>query len=193
MMAPFRWPDDCGGLDYELLRHTPVSLYFSRQILDQHVAWLRDHEYLVRPFDCSGFASEEDFHAEASRVLGFPDYYGRNLAAFSDCLCSIEVPEAGGTALVFRGFDAFFRVSPECCWHVLDIIACWSRSFLLTGRRLLALVHSDDPQLRVGPVGARPVLWNGAERAMHAREKLEAARKNTDSPEKGTGKNPPPG
>src|SRR5262249_10429536 len=88
-MAAFCWPEDAGRLDVELLRETSVSLYFSREVLAEHVGWLREHGYLVHSFDCSTWAAEDDFHAEASRVLGFPDYYGHNLAAFKDCLCAV--------------------------------------------------------------------------------------------------------
>jgi hypothetical protein len=176
VMATFRKPDDANRLDFELLRHTPVSLYFSPDVLAEHVAWLREHDYLVQLFDCSAWASEEDFHTDVSRVLGFPDYYGRNLAAFSDCLCGIDVPGNGGAVLVFHSFDRFFRVSPECCWHILDIIALWSRFFLLYGRRLIALVHSDDNALRVPPVGATPVLPNRDEQSRHAWEQIRKAR-----------------
>ena len=34
---------------------------------------------------------------------------------------------------------------------------------MLTGHRMLALVQTDDPELRFEPVGAMPVLWNDAE------------------------------
>jgi RNAse (barnase) inhibitor barstar len=131
-MAPFRLPDDLNRLDYELLRHSPVTLYHSREVLARHAEWLGRHQYLVHSFDCSGWASEEDFHTVVSQALAFPAYYGRNLAAFNDCLCAVEVPEDGGTALVFVAFDVFHRLSPEACWHVLDIIARWSRHFLLS-------------------------------------------------------------
>jgi RNAse (barnase) inhibitor barstar len=176
-MAPFRWPHDAGRLDFELLRHTSTTLYFSRDVLGEHVEWLRQHQYVVHSFPCAGWKSEDDFHAEASRVLGFPDYYGRNLDAFNDCLCQIEIPEDGGTVLVFDSFEAVVRLSPQLAWHILDIIAKWSRFFLLTDRRLLTLVHSGDENLRhqLKPVGACPVLLNRTEVTRETRRRLEQA------------------
>jgi hypothetical protein len=182
-MAPFRWPDDRSRLDFELLRHTSVSLYSSREVLAEHLGWLRKHQYLVHSFDCSGWVSEEDFHVQVGLNPAFLGYTGRNPAAFNDRLCQIEVPEVGGTALAFFSFDVFHRLSPEHAWHILDIIACWSRVRLLTGRRLLALVHSDDRNISVKPVGATPVFWNWTERGRNAREKREEARKNAGPPE----------
>jgi hypothetical protein len=127
----------------------------------------------------AGRKSEEDFHDAASSTLGFPSYYGRNLDAFNDCLCGIAVPEEGGTALAFRSFDVLYRLSPRSAWHILDIVARWSRFFLLTGRRMMALVQSDDPGLRVEPVGARPVLLNKDEQRRETLSRLEATRRKS--------------
>jgi hypothetical protein len=178
-MASLRWPEDAGRLDFELMRESPVTLYRSLDVLHEHVAWLRRHGYLVHEFDCSGWRSEEDFHAAVGRNPAFLGYTGRNVNAFNDRLCQIEVPEQGGTALAFLSFDVLHRLSPRHAWHVLDVVARWSRSFLLAGRRLMALVQSNDPGLRVEPVGARPVLLNGEERRTEMRSRLVAARGRT--------------
>src|SRR5262249_38443911 len=53
-MAPLRWPDDADRLDFDLLRESPVTLYRSREVLAEHIAWLRRHGYVVHEFDCSG-------------------------------------------------------------------------------------------------------------------------------------------
>jgi RNAse (barnase) inhibitor barstar len=163
-MAPLRWPEDANRLDMELMRESPVSLYRSRDVLQEHCCWLSRHGYRVHLLDCSGWRSEDDFHDAASRTLGFPDYYGRNLDAFNDCLCGIDIPEESGVVLAFRAFDVLHRLSPDRAWHILDIIARWSRFFLLIGKRLMALVQSDDADLRIKPVGARPVILNIEER-----------------------------
>jgi hypothetical protein len=86
------------------------------------------------------------------------------------------VAEEGGTALAFRAIDVLHRLSPERAWHVLDIVARWSRFFLLTGRRLMALVQTNDPGLHVKPVGARPVPLNNEEWRREMRSRWQAAR-----------------
>jgi len=35
------------------------------------------------------------FHETFSREFGFPDYYGRNMDAWIDCMSSLDVPEDG--------------------------------------------------------------------------------------------------
>ena len=162
-MAAFRSPEDWERLDWMLLQCSPVTRYLSRRALGDHLGWLQQHQYRVYSFDCSAWASEEDFHTEVSRVLGFPGYYGRNLNAFNDCLSDLDVPDAGGVALVFVAFDTLYRKSPEWSWAILDIIAGNSRRYLLTGQRLLALVQSDDSHIPLKEVGACPVMVNPTE------------------------------
>jgi RNAse (barnase) inhibitor barstar len=156
--------DECWErLDWRLLRCGPVALYFRQEVLAEDVAWLQEHQYGVYSFDCATWQSEADFHTDVSRTLSFPDYYGRNLAALNDCLSDLDVPDTGGTALQFQRFDAFSAKLPQFAWHLLDIIARNSWDFMLFGRRLLALVQSDDPLLSFDRVGARPVSWNPKE------------------------------
>jgi hypothetical protein len=162
-VAPFRWLEDADRLDWDLLRNSPVSLYFSRDVLAGHLGRLKQYGYAVHSFDCSSWSSEEAFHDLLSRQLGFPAYYGRNLAAFHDCLSYIEVSEGGGVALAFLSFDLPFTKFPDWPKDILDIIAVTSRRYLLTGQRLLALVQSNDPGIEIGPVGACPVALNPTE------------------------------
>lgn len=175
-MVPLRRPEDVKRLDFDLMRESPVTLYRAREVLAEHLAWLRRHGYVVHEFDCLSWSSEEDFHAAVGHNPAFLGYTGRNVAAFNDRLCQIEVPGEGGTVLAFFSFDVLHSLSPDHAWHVLDIVARWSRFFLLTGRRLMALVQTDDPGLRIEPVGARPIRLNGDERGREMRSRLEAAR-----------------
>jgi len=39
------------------------------------------------------------FHAEFDRVFGFPDFYGRNMDAWIDCMTSLDDPDDGLTAI----------------------------------------------------------------------------------------------
>jgi hypothetical protein len=45
------------------------------------------------------------FHAECAHALGFPDYYGRNLDAWLDCMSCLREPQAGGMAAITLGRD----------------------------------------------------------------------------------------
>ena len=42
----------------------------------------------------------DSFHTRFAEVLGFPDFYGRNMNAWVDCLTSADHPEDGMTTVV---------------------------------------------------------------------------------------------
>jgi hypothetical protein len=151
-------------LDWMLLHNGPVTLYYRSDILGTDLAWLQEQGYHVEPFDCMSWLTIDALHDAVAVQLQFPDYYGRNLHAFNDCLSDLLIPEQSGCVLVFLRYDAFAARFPDVAWQVLDIIAVQARYFLLRGRRLLALVQSDDPRIAFAPIGACPVLWNSHER-----------------------------
>ena len=163
-MAFFRdETEDFQRLDWSLLQNGAITLYYRPEFLTEDAEWLKTHYYRLDTFDCSAWGSVEDMHEAIAAGLDFPDYYGRNLDALNDCLTDIEIPEASGRVLIFRRYDMFAAKFPREAQDVLDIIENKSRFLLLFGRRLLALVHSDDPRISFEPVGARPVMWNRRE------------------------------
>ena len=165
-MAVFRHlevSEQYNRLDWCLLQNGSVTLYLRPEFLAEDAAWLEAQGYRVDAFDCSAWTSERLMHEALSEGLDFPNYYGRNLDAFNDCLGRLEVPEESGRVLIFRRYDLFAARFPRVAWPVLDILECQSRFLLLFGRRLLTLVQSDDPETSFEPVGARPVMWNRRE------------------------------
>ncbi len=47
--------------------------------------------------DCSKIQDWNSFHNESAKVFGFPDFYGRNMNAWIDCMTSLDAPEDGMT------------------------------------------------------------------------------------------------
>jgi RNAse (barnase) inhibitor barstar len=156
-------PAEVERLDWKLLERGAVALYHKSSVLSLDLAWLRQHGYAIHELDALTWATPADFHADAQRVLNFPSYYAKNLASWIDCLAELPVPDESGMAIVFRRYDTFARSQPQLAQTILDSIESASRRFLLTGRRLLALVQSDDPRIRFERVGAVPVTWNPRE------------------------------
>ena len=68
-------------------------------------------------------------------------------AYFCDCLCDIEIPDECGCVLVFRRYDKFAARLPNVAQWVLEGFQDNSRILSLWGRRLLALVQTDDPRM----------------------------------------------
>ncbi|HKO54045.1 MAG TPA: barstar family protein [Polyangiaceae bacterium] len=156
-------PTEWERLDWQLLQNSPVTIYFDREILESDVSWFRADGYRVLSIRAAEHSSPEALLVALGKVLAFPDYFGRNLDAFNDCLSDVEVPDAGGLLLVldeYAPFTAYFRREAQA---VLDICADQARRFLLIGRRFVVLVQSGDPTLTFDPVGASPVMWNPRE------------------------------
>ncbi|MGP8260774.1 MAG: barstar family protein [Acidobacteriaceae bacterium] len=45
--------------------------------------------------DCDNIHDWPSLHDEFARVFGFPDFYGRNMDAWIDCMESLDKPEDG--------------------------------------------------------------------------------------------------
>lgn len=156
-------PEEWQRLDWQLLQNSAITLYFRKEVLEEHKAWFVAHSYKVLSLEIARYGSHEELLGALGRLLDFPEYYGRSLDAFNDCLSDIDVPEVGGLLLVLRGFDEVARQDRCFAQAILDICADNSRRFLLTGQRFLVLIQSDDPQLAFKPVGGTAVTWNPVE------------------------------
>jgi hypothetical protein len=168
-------PAEPSRLDWKLMERGAVALYHKTSILSTDIAWFKQERYVVRELDAAAWNTAESFHADAKRVLQFPAHYAPNLMSWVDCVAELDVPDEGGLVVVFRGYDVFAKAQPQLAQTILDSIESTSRRFLLTGRRLLALVQSNDPRIRFERVGAMPVTWN-------PREWLDADRGGSPNP-----------
>ena len=159
--------EDQTRLDWKVLRDGGISIYRNHVFLDEDVVTLQTNQYSVRCLDCSTWLTSADMHDSLKHTLQFPDYYGRNLGALNDCLQeNLDVPLVGGLVIIFRNFDRFANVSPESLQlasGILDICARSSRVHMLTGRRFLIFVQSDDPKIRFDGLGSVSGHWNRRE------------------------------
>ena len=156
-------PEEWQRLDLSLLKNGSIHLYYCPSVLREDVEWLRGHGYRLDSFDCSRWETEQVMHEELASRLEFPGYYGKNLDALNDCLSDMPVPDNGGRILVFNRYDAFTANVQKVAWHVLDIIDRNAWLHLLFGRRLFALVQSDNPRIEFPLIGSRPAMWNPRE------------------------------
>ena len=167
--------EDPQRLDWQILRSGGVALYWRREYLADDVQWLAAHNYEIYQFDCERWVSEEEMYADIGRVLRFTEWWGpewgHNINALDDCLTDLPIREDGGAALVLRKFNIYAASSGSALMHsgrteaeaLLDVIVRTCRFFLLNRRRLVTLVQTDDPEIRLGPLGAVSVKWNPRE------------------------------
>ena len=158
-----RGPDRCyfGG--------SFVTKFRRRAVLENAVTAMVQLGYRVTRLDAASWKTPEDLHDGISRVLDFPDYYGRNFDALNDCLSDVAAqsygwsPEDTGLILVIDNIDKFWAAEREAAFVLLDVFSLNAQGAALFGNRLACLVRSDDAWFEPMPIGASSALWNRAE------------------------------
>lgn len=159
-MAVFRNnPEQAQQLDWRILQNGWVSLYWRMPLLNKDIEWFSHERYTVIDFSCSTWDDLSAMHRQLKSALDFPDYYGANYAALSDCLSELEIAEPG-LVVVFRHLD---QLDKKTVYYLLDVFALNARRWMLFGKRLIVLAQVNDPDYTVEPLGACQVLWNDAE------------------------------
>ena len=110
--------------------------------------------------DAAGWADPDRLDDDIASALNFPDWYGRNPNAVDDCLGDVAEgrydlpPDATGLVLVLTNYDQFAAADPVQAHKLLDIYAYQARHAALIGHRMSCLIQSNEPELRMPPVGA---------------------------------------
>lgn len=148
----------------ELLHFGPIALYCSRNVLDEDVQKLQAEGFDVRRMHAGRWGLVVTEHDDLQATLGLPDYYGKNLDALRDCLCGdLGIADDGGMAIVLDDFDDYTRRRPDVAQGMLDVFASSSRLLQVFAQTLLVLVHTKDPEIDFGPLGAVSAWWNSKE------------------------------
>lgn len=162
-------------MDWDLVQDGFVTMFWNRDGLQTTVNWLSDHGYRVVVLDAADWVDPERLDDDIAAALDFPDWYGRNLNALSDCLGDVAegaygLPsDATGLALVLMNYDQFAAGDQMQAHKILDIYAYQARHAALIGHRMSCLIQSNDPELRLDPVGAQSVGWNSREHSDRSR------------------------
>ncbi|MCC7246731.1 MAG: barstar family protein [Saprospiraceae bacterium] len=78
----------------------------------------------IAEIDGSKVHTLRGFYPRIASALVFPDYFGKNLDALFDCLCSLEVVGRPEIILLIRHFDLFLdKEKPEKRVAALQILA----------------------------------------------------------------------
>ena len=161
-MAAFnRQVNNCSKVDWAVLINGSISLYCNENILIKDLDWLKSNQYKIIILDFSEILSVKEFHARIKKMCEFPDYYGENMSALSDCLLhDLEIPYDGACAFVFKNFDSFYMKDKEMAHDILERLSEASRQRMLTGERLITLLQSDNPKFAPDTIGAYKISWN---------------------------------
>ena len=155
-----------------LLHFGPVALYCSRRQLDADLQTLVAEGFDVRRMQAGRWGADVSAHDDLKATLEFPEFYGGNLNAMSDCLRDVKISDEGGLAVVLEDFDDFAKRAPDFARGVLDVFAHGSRLLQIFAKTLIILVHTKDPDSDFGPLGAVTAWWNLKEFVRSNRGKL---------------------
>lgn len=161
-MAVFdRHKNNCSKIDWEILVNGAISLYYNYKVLEEDIKWLIENNYKVVRINLKELNTIELFHEKIKEMCNFPEYYGENMPALCDCLRhDLEIPFEGGFALVLENFDLFYKKDKNSAHQILEILSRESRERILTGERLISLVHTNDPKFKPEEVGSFEIPWN---------------------------------
>ncbi|WP_170849254.1 barstar family protein [Azotobacter beijerinckii] len=83
--------------------------------------------------DADQITDRESFHDLFARAFGFPDFYGRNMDAWIDCIADLDDPSAGMTSvhvqagstltLVVENAASFKRRCPDLYMAIVECAA----------------------------------------------------------------------
>lgn len=164
----FRTAGDFDRADWELLRHGAITLFWREERFEASKAELGALGYRLLEIAC---VTPSQFRRAVSEALGWGDgAWDGNLNALNDGFAAFPFGDCPDVAICLRDFHVIAGEEPAFAHGVLDIIEDWSRNHLLTGRRLLALVQTNDVNFRCEGLGGRSASWNAAEWLNAARE-----------------------
>lgn len=161
-MAAFnRQVNNCAKVDWAIMINGSISLYCNENILIKDFEWLKNNRYKDFILDFSKISSIEEFHTRIKTICEFPDYYGENMSALSDCLLhDLKIPYDGGCVFVFKDFDSFYMKDKEMAHDILERLSEASRQRMLTGERLITLLQSGNLKFVPDTIGAYKISWN---------------------------------
>ena len=146
-----------------LLHFGPIVLYCSKYVLEDDIRKLVAEAFDIRRLDAAKWGVGVDPHADLQGALGLPAYYGKNLNALRDCMQDLIITDDGGMAVILADFDDFARRERDFARGILDAFAYGSRFLQVFGKTLLVMVHTKNPDVDFGELGAVTAWWNEKE------------------------------
>lgn len=161
----FRTEEERRRADFDLLRDAVVSLYWRGETFEDAKRDLRALDY--RLFDIPA-EDRDGLIAELSAALRWQDLFGYepwsgNLDALADAFYAVDFPAGEQVAFCIKGFHSLVLRDSRFALGLLDVISRGARTQLLHGRRVLALVQTDDAEFNTDDLGGMPARWNDRE------------------------------
>jgi hypothetical protein len=152
-------PEKLNRADWPLLRNGAVNLFSRHENYAAAVAALHGLGYRMLIFA----RGPEHFIDEISAELKWREQFGYepwsgNLDAFNDALRGEPFDTVDDSAICIENFQVLAGDDEAFARGLLDIIEQQSRYYLLFGKRLIALVHTQDKGFRCEGLGGRTAM-----------------------------------
>ena len=106
--------------------------------------------------DTSRITGRRSFHTAFAEALGFPDFYGRNMNAWIDCMTSLDDPDAGMTnvhvapgevlVLALGNVSSFAQKCPELYRALVECVAFVNYRRMVAGEQAVLLLSFCNDQ-----------------------------------------------
>jgi hypothetical protein len=136
---------------WQMFRDGAVALVHNVPVLNKLRDDLSNSGYEIRTVDCR-LNSDRDLEHALRRELGLEPGFGRD--AFHSQMWDLEFAQCTGVVLILTHIDDFNRRFPTYFWDIIDILADHCRIKMLTGERFLIMLHAEDRNIHLDPVGA---------------------------------------
>jgi hypothetical protein len=167
-----RRPESLQRRDFQLLRDSPLNLYWRRSLFNEEVDWLKQHGYRVELIDLRQWRSAGDEQTAIAKVLSFPtvDYGGGgNWDSWRDWMMDLDWLEEDFLAVGLLRFDVLLLHEEARARTLLELLSEASRHHLLLGRHLVVLAQSDDSSVALQGLDPVWAKWNAKEWWANAR------------------------
>lgn len=158
-VAVFDRANDLRRLDYQLMMRAPVRLLHSRTLLATTVAWLKENGYHTVTVDASWLITAHMFRDLGAAFGSLCHDQWHCLGESLDDALADAWDRSAGFALALTGFDDFARHHADDAHTLLNVIAERAWPAALLGHRMICLVQSDEPQLKLRRIGLWTLPW----------------------------------
>ena len=90
---------------------------------------------------------KDQFLKQVALALSFPEYFGNNWDAFSDCLTDMSWHETDGFVILYDHFDSLAKHSPRDFEMALDIFKESEEFWQNQGKALFVLLYGKSRQV----------------------------------------------
>ena len=112
--------------------------------IDELSSWCKEYGFQFFYINGNDVATKAEFFQASAQIMNFPDYFGDNWDAFSDCIDDLSWLSADGYILLYTQPDNFANSDPSEWSIALDIFQEAVESWKETDTPMYVLLRTDS-------------------------------------------------